>query len=130
MYKKALLFNDATTAKKIMAQSSARKVKELGRLIKNFDEIEWDKHKLNIVVNGNMLKFSQHPELKDQLLKTTGLLVEASPYDRIWGIGYSTKNADNNKDNWGQNLLGRSLMYVREKLRASASQPVDTHMEL
>ena len=44
-------------------------------------------------------------------------LVEASPLDRIWGVGFAEKNAAANKQKWGLNLLGKALMDVRERLR-------------
>lgn len=44
-------------------------------------------------------------------------LVEASPMDRIWGVGFAEKNAGANRHRWGQNLLGKALMVVRTRLR-------------
>ncbi len=76
--------------------------------------------KFDIVVNGNMLKFSQNEELKNFLLSTNNkILAEASPYDKIWGIGIGQDDKDAyNIDKWkGENLLGKALMKVREELR-------------
>ena len=75
--------------------------------------------KYKIVVDGNIAKFSQNPELGGFLKKTRDkILVEASPYDRIWGIGMAQDNPDiNNPFNWnGSNLLGFALMDVRKIL--------------
>lgn len=82
--------------------------------------VVWYEKKLDIVVEGNKAKFSQNPELKEFLLKTgNAILVEASPYDKIWGIGMDIETAQNNLvDDWkGQNLLGCALMEVRDWLR-------------
>ncbi len=45
-------------------------------------------------------------------------MVEASPFDRIWGVGYDAANAESNRGNWGENLLGKALMRVRDRLQA------------
>lgn len=70
---------------------------------------------------GNWHKFlhsEDAAELKRQLLATGDkLLVEASPYDRIWGVGFGAANADQNRANWGLNLLGKALMRVRLRIR-------------
>lgn len=42
---------------------------------------------------------------------------QASPEDRIWGVGFGAKNAEENRDKWGENLLGLAIMKVRDKLR-------------
>lgn len=66
-----------------------------GSLIKNFDDKIWDENKFTIVYNGNYLKFTQNNELK-KYIKSTGnsILVEASPYDNIWGVKLSADNDD------------------------------------
>jgi ribA/ribD-fused uncharacterized protein len=73
------------------------------------------------VVAGNLAKFSQHAPLSEFLLLTgEKVLVEASPYDRIWGIGMSA-DAPNvtEPQTWkGPNLLGFALMEVRRQLQA------------
>lgn len=119
MAQKALLFHDEEVLQKIMQADNPAVYKKLGREIRNFDGKQWDEHKYQIVVNGNLAKFSQNQDLLDFLLKTGDrILVEASPYDRIWGIGMA-KDAPNieNPFFWkGSNLLGFALMEVREKL--------------
>ncbi|PSL43137.1 hypothetical protein CLV51_109131 [Chitinophaga niastensis] len=117
---KAQLFNDNVTLEKILLANSPDEAKKLGRQVKNFDPAIWDAHKFELVVAGNLLKFSQHPALKDFLLNThQRVLVEASPMDRIWGIGMSA--ADEHVENplqWrGENLLGYALMVVRDQLK-------------
>lgn len=118
---KANLFNDADIATKILAEENPDKVKKLGRLIKGFDATVWDAHKFDIVLNGNLLKFSQHPSLQTFLLSTTDkILVEASPVDPVWGIGMAADHADiNDPQKWkGENLLGYALMEARDQLRS------------
>jgi len=118
MAQKALLFSDDEIYSKILATNSPRDVKALGRKVKDFDEAKWGEERFRIVRQGNLLKFGQNEELKEQLLATGDkILIEASPLDRIWGIGYGEKNALRNKEKWGANLLGKALMEVREELR-------------
>jgi ribA/ribD-fused uncharacterized protein len=117
MAMKAKVFKDETIMNKILEETSPIKIKKLGRLIKNFNEQIWDENKREIVFTGNYLKFNQNPELKEKLLETNGKqLAEASPYDKIWGIGISEKDARGGKEWKGQNLLGKALMEVREIL--------------
>lgn len=120
MAQKALLFNDHTMFNQILRESDPKKVKALGRAIKNFDNAKWDDHKFNIVKNGNILKFSQNDSLNDYLLSTgNDILVEASPYDKIWGIGLNESDAKIlSPRRWqGLNLLGFALMEARDQLR-------------
>ena len=116
MYQKAILFKDEYTAKKILESKEPREQKRLGRLIKNFNEKIWDQHKEKIVANGNYLKFSQNEDLKEYLISSKDYtLVEANKYDRIWGIGmYMNDPNILDTSKWGQNLLGKTLMKVRE----------------
>ena len=120
MSEKAKLFKDEASYQLILKETSQPKIKQLGRLIKNFNEDEWNKNKIKIVVQGNILKFTQNEELKNFLLQTGNkILVEASPKDRIWGIGLD-ENDPNSKNpiKWrGQNLLGFSLMEVRDIIK-------------
>ncbi|AKI80353.1 hypothetical protein [Niemeyer virus] len=118
MAHKALLFGDTFHFKKIMECSKQCKIKYLGRRVRNFNPTVWDKNKFDIVTEGNRLKFSQNPDLMKRLLETGNkTIVEASPSDKIWGIGLTAQQAVNIPENkWpGKNLLGKVLMKVREE---------------
>lgn len=120
MAAKAELFGDKEIRKEILNSSEQKKMKSLGRKVKNFDQDVWDKFKYSIVLNGNWCKFSQNRELREFLLSTgDNILVEASPYDSIWGIRISASSPEaKNPMKWrGQNLLGFALMEVRDELR-------------
>lgn len=118
MMKKAALFDDTETFRKIAAAKTPREQKALGRQVKGFNPEIWDEASWDIVFTGNFFKFTQNKNMYVALM-TTGdkLLVEASPTDRIWGIGYSEKEALDNRNNWGQNKLGRILTKLRNGLR-------------
>ena len=93
-----------------------------GQQVHNFDQKIWDENKYQIMFDANYYKFTQNPELKSELLFTEdAILAEASPYDKIWGIGLSTqgiKGLYQDIGAWkGENLLGKVLMDVREKIR-------------
>jgi len=119
MWAKATLFGDVETANKILASTNPRKIKELGREVKNFDASLWELNKFNFVIEGNFHKFSQNKDLKNALLSSEKTLVEAAPDDKIWGIGlHPTDDLVVNPENWlGTNLLGEALMKVRTLLR-------------
>lgn len=120
MASKARLFADEETLREIMDAKSPREYKSLGRKVKGFDASVWNEKKLDVVVEGNKAKFGQNPHLKEFLLATgDAILVEASPYDKIWGIGMdeATASAANVEDWKGENLLGCALMEVRDWFR-------------
>ena len=118
MYFKALLMGDDEVAEKILATKGPGEAKALGREVKNFDQQLWDANCDGVVERANLLKFSQNQRLKDVLLGTGDReLVETSPNDRIWGIGFDTEHALDNVDKWGENRLGKALMRVRDQLR-------------
>lgn len=122
MYCKALLFNDTNRATIILNATDPAVVKSEGRKVRNFNIDEWNEYKYKFVVNGNYLQFSQNPQMKQVLLSTgEKMIVEASPYDAVWGIGKSAANAFDTNGNpvsgWGQNLLGKALVEVRTILR-------------
>ena len=120
MASKAQLFEgNEEILQQIMMETNPALIKALGRKVKNFDEHIWNSVRYDIVVRGNYAKFSQNPQIKKLLLDTReAILVEASPMDRIWGVGLSSTNPDIKDPNkWrGRNLLGKALMEVRQDL--------------
>lgn len=122
MYQKARLFADGAACERVLAAGNPAKAKAVGREVVGFDQHRWEEARFEIVIDANMAKFSQNPELKAFLLGTEDrVLVEASPVDRIWGIGLAQDAAAaENPNSWkGLNLLGFALMEVRERLRRS-----------
>ena len=113
----ALMFQE------IMTADTPYDYKKLGRKIRGFDQATWDAKKYEIVVEGNKAKFGQNPDLKEFLLSTgDALLAEASPYDKIGGIGLDRETAmKGSVEQWqGENLLGYALMEVRDWLRSDS----------
>lgn len=128
MYHKAIVFHDQETASKIALEPEPSKQRALGRKVKGFDNKKWNAVREKIVEEGNWWKFTRPKEgdLRKMLLETGDrLLVEASPYDRIWGVGYGAANAEANRGNWGENLLGKALMRVRDRLHADEDHSTD-----
>ncbi|KAG6831452.1 hypothetical protein H0H92_010361 [Tricholoma furcatifolium] len=126
MVQKALLFGDTEIAEQLLAiedssPASMRKVMALGRKVKGFDEETWVCNRERIVLEGNMLKFGQSDKLRKLLIETGDRrLIEASPLDRIWGIGYAEEDAFVDTENWGLNLLGRALEETRQRLSSKS----------
>jgi ribA/ribD-fused uncharacterized protein len=118
MYFKALLMGDDEVAKKILATPGPGESKALGRQVETFDQEVWDANCDGVVERANLLKFSQDERLKGILLGTGNReIVETSPNDRVWGIGFDSEHALGNEKEWGQNKLGKALMRVRDQLR-------------
>lgn len=120
MYKKALLFKDIISANNILKEKNPALIKKLGRKIKNFDEEKWIEERFNIIYQANIYKFKTNETLKKKLLESGDIiLAEASPYDKIYGIGLKPNHPDvKNPNMWkGLNLLGKALMKVREELQ-------------
>lgn len=117
MNMKAEYFGDRERAAQILAADDAAVIKQLGRCVSGYDEGYWNGVRQIVVYRGLMAKFSQNETLKAQL-KATGnaVLAECAVKDRIWGTGLSMKNPDRfDRAKWkGQNLLGYTLMLVRE----------------
>jgi ribA/ribD-fused uncharacterized protein len=118
MARKALFFKDSNTLSKILRATTPREAKKLGREVKNFDQESWDMVKYQVMLECLEIKAELDKSFVSALLDTKYLLlVEASPKDRIWGIGYDETTAPDNIDNWGENLLGKALTELRNKLR-------------
>ncbi len=120
MAQKALIFRDFETFNKIMNSKNPVEMKHLGREVKNFDAEKWNEVKVKVVKNAVFAKFSQNWDLRKMLLETgEKLIAESNPMDRTWGIGIckSDKEVMNKMDEWGENLLGKIMMEVREELK-------------
>ena len=121
MFVKAKTFGDEENALKILLEGkNPKKAKQYGRMVKNYDDEKWNEIRYQVMVDANMAKYSQNDELKNLLLSDefNGKgFVEASPIDGVWGIKCSEEDALDDKSNWnGQNLLGKALDDVRDKL--------------
>lgn len=120
MYHKSILFSDYDIADKILLTNNAKEQKALGGQVKGFNEKWWNKHCDEIVFNGNVLKFTQNTRLFNLLMATGDRkLVEASPYDSIWGIGLDEDTARiTPPEQWkGKNKLGIILDKVKLELQ-------------
>ncbi|MCR9201755.1 MAG: NADAR family protein [Planctomycetaceae bacterium] len=119
MAEKARLFGDSKTEQRIMSTDSPREHKKLGKQVIGFLEDRWITERCRIVFCGNVAKFGQNEDLKAQLMNTGDRrLVEASPLDRIWGIGFAADHPSAYQpEQWrGRNLLGETLERVRAHL--------------
>lgn len=126
MYRKAMFFCDLTIAEKLMEPNkNGNYYKTLGRKVGDtnerpsvvkFDTTLWSTASPNIMFDALVYKFATNAELSHKLRQTGDqLLVEASPYDKIWGAGADKSKLNNDPKEWtGQNLLGFLLMQVRD----------------
>ncbi|MGW3284494.1 NADAR family protein [Streptomyces sp. NPDC001002] len=125
MARKARLFGDAEAERRVLDAGHPSLAKKAGRLVRGFDEATWARERFGIVVEGSVHKFAAHADLQEYLL-TTGdrVLVEASPVDRVWGIGLAADDpAAQDPQRWrGPNLLGFALMEAREQLREASDE--------
>jgi ribA/ribD-fused uncharacterized protein len=101
----------------IMTSSDPAKIKKYGRMVKHYQESVWENERYEIMKESVYLKFSQNENLSRILLETNNCnLYEASPYDKLWGIGIGVKDAVKGMEHRGRNLLGKILMEVRSML--------------
>ena len=119
MYRKAVCFHDNLIAKQILETEDVAAIKALGREVSNYDDHVWNGVRQITVYEGLLAKFSQNDDLKKKL-KSSGnaILAECAVRDRIWGIGLSMHDPRRmNPKQWnGKNLLGYTLMMVRDKV--------------
>ena len=119
MLEKASLMGDKDIFEQLKDSKNPSYSKKLGRKIKNFDEKLWEKERPNVALYGLTFKFTSFPMLRDKLISTkNAILVEAAPYDRIWGVGMRSNDPNIRvPKKWkGQNILGFTLMNVRENI--------------
>ena len=119
MYLKAKLFNDEESMEKILAASTSKDAKELGRLVKGFDQEVWDSEKENLMLEALRCKSKYSSEFKSVLLENKDkIFVECNPYDNIWSCGLSENDPRGAEpEKWrGQNLLGKCMNRLIEEL--------------
>lgn len=124
MWAKARLFNDPIMSKAILAEKDdPLDCKHCGRWVQGYDDAKWAEVRYNIMRDVNFAKYSQYEPFRNRILNPEfdgKTFVEASPSDGIWGIKMSIKEKGVlDERNWkGQNLLGKAITEVREKLKA------------
>jgi len=125
MLLKAMTFNDCEAYDQIKLTDDPRKQKAIGRQIQDFDQERWDQINYAGVISINRDKFSQNKAWNELLLLTDPYdFIEASPYDKIWGIGMGIDNPKLlNVDKWGQNLLGKAITRARNEIIHTELQP-------
>ena len=124
MYLKAVYFKDYDIAEKILGAKEPSEAKALGRQVSGFSEEEWVKVRYEVMYTAVYYKAHHNTKFRDLLLKDEWKnleFVEASPYDRIWGIGLAEGDPDALvKKKWrGLNLLGKALCEVRSYIKWS-----------
>lgn len=122
MAEKARLFGDETALAKIMKAKHPADQKRVGRKVVGFDNERWQSNAKLIVYRGTVAKFTQNAHLLAELQVTGNkTLVEASPTDRIWGIGLAEDDPRAlDRSQWqGTNWLGEILTLVRNELRTT-----------
>lgn len=119
MYQKAVCFGDSGSVARILEENDPAQIKALGRSVLGYDDSLWSGIRQLIVYEGALAKFSQSLELRQRLADTgSAILAECAVHDHIWGTGLSMNNPDRlDPQKWqGQNLLGYTLMAVRNRL--------------
>lgn len=132
MWAKAITFNDTETAAKILRTPHPKTQKALGREVKGYVDAVWDAKRVQVVEEAAYAKFTQNPSARVALLATAGtVLVEASPFDRLWGVGLG-QDDPRIDDRWqwrGANKLGYALTRLRVRLVAELTPDSPTPAE-
>lgn len=124
MYYKALYFDNQELADEIIKEHNPNKCRLMGRQVKGYNDEKWSKVRYEVFYRLNLAKYTQDKNLQKKLLDLkfdNKIFVEASPIDRIWGVGLDENNPlIDDKENWkGTNFLGKILTEVREKIKKS-----------
>ena len=124
MYIKAITFGDNVTAQKILNTDDPNRCRKLGRQVKGYNDAEWAKIRYDVFYTLNWAKYTQDKKLQKKLLDPQfdgKKFVEASPIDKIWGIGYAEDNPNIEFTDmyWGKNYLGRILTNIRKRLKSA-----------
>ena len=121
---KAKEFDDKEMYEKIIKTKTGKAVKAVGKKISNFKEELWDSKKDQVMEKAVRAKFTQHPELRRQLLETGDRQIgEADPRNLYWGIGTSmASEKSRHPAKWrGLNKMGKLLMKLRDQFKTESS---------
>lgn len=127
MFRKAYFFADHSTCKKILEAPDALATKRLGSSIDGFISAIWTIPKVDVMKECLVRKFTdseQKERLMQCLMESPTILVEASPSDLVWGIGFSKEDGPYiSRDDWGEgeNMLGRLLMGLKQYIQTRES---------
>lgn len=124
MWFKAIYFGDQETAGQILQSQTPQEARNLGQKVRNYVDEEWDKVRVDRMRTAVRYKFYQNEDLRKRLMDTKyegKTFVEASYYDRIWGVGYNENDAPDHVDNWGRNELGKILTDLRNEFKDKRS---------
>ena len=116
---KAVEFGDTVALKRIIEAKYPGDARRIGRHIKGYNNDTWSRVRYDRMKQCLVAKYTQNEYYKNELLKTGDkVLVDASPTDKIWGVGVGIGDrALYSESTWnGQNLLGRCLMEVRSEI--------------
>jgi ribA/ribD-fused uncharacterized protein len=118
MFSKALFFSDEKSCSRILSLSDPKEQKKVGQRVAGFNDYKWMRVKSRVVRVGNWYKFWQNGGMREVFMGTGEReLVEASTRDRVWGVGFNARNAEENREIWGENRLGKALESVRMRMR-------------
>ena len=130
MASKAQCFFDEESYLQIRKTTTPEEAKKLGRKVKGFNDSVWNMVKYHVMKDAVYAKFSQNEDLKKFLLSPEfeeKYFVEGSPFDGVWGVKIDYRNPDiDNPENWnGENLLGKVLNEIREKLKEDEKEDIN-----
>lgn len=129
MYEKAIFFNDYEIANLIYHNDNPNECRKLGRQVHGYNDDEWTIVRYEIFYKYNLLKYTQDKKLQEKLLDPkfdNKIFVEASPIDKIWGIGISENNDPEHKEyDWGRNFLGKILTNIRARIKQNKINDID-----
>lgn len=113
-------FKDLETAQQIMHSTDPKRIKALGRKVKNYDDAVWDKVRVMYMTICLNAKFEGNEKARRFLINLPDLeFAEANPFDSIWGIGLREDDSRAlNKHTWkGRNLLGQCMTDVYHRIK-------------
>jgi ribA/ribD-fused uncharacterized protein len=126
-YSKAMLFGDSDRAHRIYHTLDPQEARQIGMGVSFFDKSIWDENKARIVEESVRYKFRANEDLAESLAQTLDRdLVKVGAGDHIWGIGIDKQEALlRPRDEWGQNLLGKILMNMRDEIRENPISKIE-----